>query len=173
MDWYCSSTVINLLRFLLTFAGWFPFLFYSTTWVGEVYFRYHPETNAPASKDTLGDVGRVGSLSLVVFSIITFVASVRSPLRRPIARSRPTEIHASRTTYHHPDIRNLQQQQTRPPDRLAIESSHLRRLDVSGPFRTVFANGNHHCFCLRYSLGSCLLGSLRLHGHRDQPPHHP
>lgn len=59
--------------------GWFPFLFYSTTWVGEVYFRYHPETNASASKDTLGDVGRVGSLSLVVFSIITFTGSVLLP----------------------------------------------------------------------------------------------
>ncbi|KAK4690255.1 hypothetical protein P7C71_g6489, partial [Lecanoromycetidae sp. Uapishka_2] len=59
--------------------GWFPFLFYSTTWVGEVYFRYHPETNATASKDTLGDIGRVGSLSLVVFSIITFAGSVLLP----------------------------------------------------------------------------------------------
>ncbi|KAL9125572.1 MAG: hypothetical protein Q9217_005237 [Psora testacea] len=59
--------------------GWFPFLFYSTTWVGEVYFRYHPETNAKASTDTLGDVGRVGSLSLVAFSIITVVGSVALP----------------------------------------------------------------------------------------------
>lgn len=57
--------------------GWFPFLFYSTTWVGEVYFRYHPESRA--SKDTLGDVGRVGSLSLVVFSIVTFIGSIGLP----------------------------------------------------------------------------------------------
>ncbi|KAL6715789.1 hypothetical protein ACLMJK_006750 [Lecanora helva] len=60
--------------------GWFPFLFYGTTWVGEVYFRYHPEVSASASKDTLGDVGRIGSLSLVVFSIITFLGSVLLPL---------------------------------------------------------------------------------------------
>lgn len=76
----------------LTRAGWFPFLFYSTTWVGEVYFRYHPETNASASKDALGDVGRVGSLSLVVFSIITFIASILLPfvVQSPdTARSRP------------------------------------------------------------------------------------
>lgn len=72
--------------------GWFPFLFYSTTWVGEVYFRYHPETNASASKDALGDVGRVGSLSLVVFSLITFVASILLPfvVKSPdSSRSRP------------------------------------------------------------------------------------
>ncbi|CAF9928070.1 MAG: hypothetical protein ALECFALPRED_003940 [Alectoria fallacina] len=72
--------------------GWFPFLFYSTTWVGEVYFRYHPETNASASKDALGDIGRVGSLSLVVFSLITFVASILLPfvVQSPdMSRSRP------------------------------------------------------------------------------------
>ena len=59
--------------------GWFPFLFYSTTWVGEVYFRYNSENNARESSDTLGDVGRIGSLSMVVFSIITFLGSVALP----------------------------------------------------------------------------------------------
>ena len=73
-----SSTMFT--QRLLTLPGWFPFLFYSATWVGEVYFRYHPDTDASASKDALGDVGRVGSLSLVVFSIITFAASVLLPL---------------------------------------------------------------------------------------------
>ena len=60
-------------------AGWFPFLFYSTTWVGEVYFRYSKHVNVEDSKDALGDIGRVGSLSLVVFSIITFAGSVLLP----------------------------------------------------------------------------------------------
>ena len=71
--------------------GWFPFLFYSTTWVGEVYFRYHEETNASASKDTLGDVGRVGSLSLVAFSVITFAGSVLLPfvVQSPDSERRP------------------------------------------------------------------------------------
>ena len=59
--------------------GWFPFLFYSATWVGEVYFRYHPEAAEKASADALGDVGRIGSLALVVFSIITFCSSVGLP----------------------------------------------------------------------------------------------
>lgn len=59
--------------------GWFPFLFYSTTWVGEVYFRYSKHVNVEDSKDALGDIGRVGSLSLVVFSIITFAGSVLLP----------------------------------------------------------------------------------------------
>ena len=59
--------------------GWFPFLFYGTTWVGEVYFRYTAEASTSESTDKLGDVGRVGSLSLVIFSIVTLTASVTLP----------------------------------------------------------------------------------------------
>ncbi|KAG8526993.1 uncharacterized protein KY384_008422 [Bacidia gigantensis] len=59
--------------------GWFPFMFYSTTWVGEVYFRFHPEASTKDSKDAVGDVGRVGTLALVIFSLITFTASVVLP----------------------------------------------------------------------------------------------
>ena len=55
-------------------------MFYSTTWVGEVYFRYSPHVDVEESKDALGDIGRVGSLSLVVFSIVTFLGSVVLPL---------------------------------------------------------------------------------------------
>ncbi|KAL4879578.1 hypothetical protein BJY04DRAFT_193169 [Aspergillus karnatakaensis] len=59
--------------------GWFPFLFYSTTWVGETYFRYEVPKDATRPTDMLGEVGRVGSLSLVVFSSITFISSVLLP----------------------------------------------------------------------------------------------
>ncbi|ODH48111.1 hypothetical protein GX48_05797 [Paracoccidioides brasiliensis] len=60
--------------------GWFPFLFYSTTWVGETYFRYEaPKEAVENSSDTLGDVGRIGSMSLVIFSLITFISSVLLP----------------------------------------------------------------------------------------------
>ncbi|KAL4918768.1 hypothetical protein BDW62DRAFT_57208 [Aspergillus aurantiobrunneus] len=59
--------------------GWFPFLFYSTTWVGETYFRYEVPKDASQPADMLGEVGRVGSLSLVVFSSITFISSVLLP----------------------------------------------------------------------------------------------
>lgn len=76
--------------------GWFPFLFYSTTWVGETYFRYEAPEAVEGSKDVLGDVGRVGSLSLVVFSCITFLSSVLLPFcvqppdtKKPSFTSRP------------------------------------------------------------------------------------
>ncbi|PLB38384.1 putative sucrose transporter [Aspergillus candidus] len=59
--------------------GWFPFLFYSTTWVGETYFRFEVPKDSIQPSDMLGEVGRVGSLSLVVFSSITFIGSVLLP----------------------------------------------------------------------------------------------
>jgi hypothetical protein len=62
-----------------TKAGWFPFLFYSTTWVGEVYLRYDAPASAKNSNDMTGQVGRVGSLALIGFSIITFIMSVLLP----------------------------------------------------------------------------------------------
>ncbi|KAH8725206.1 major facilitator superfamily domain-containing protein [Phaeosphaeriaceae sp. PMI808] len=59
--------------------GWFPFLFYSTTWVGEVYLRYDAPADVRAAGDLTGKVGRVGSMALISFSIITFVMSVLLP----------------------------------------------------------------------------------------------
>jgi solute carrier family 45 protein 1/2/4 len=63
-----------------SWIGWFPFLFYSTTWVGETYFRFDAPQDFKESKDALGDIGRIGSLSLVVFSIVTFAGAFVLPL---------------------------------------------------------------------------------------------
>ncbi|KAL2414829.1 General alpha-glucoside permease [Exophiala dermatitidis] len=63
-------------------VGWFPFLFYSSTFVGEVYYRYErpvPEPGAKDDHDALGNIGRMGSVSLVLFSLITFCSSVVLP----------------------------------------------------------------------------------------------
>lgn len=64
---------------VLTAQGWFPFLFYSSEWVGEIYFQYSPE--APAdSADRSGDIGRVGSTALLVYSMVTFIGSIVLPM---------------------------------------------------------------------------------------------
>ena len=61
-----------------SWIGWFPILFYGSTWVGEIYLRYEaPQTSQ--SKDALNEVGRHGSMSLVVFSIVGTAASVVVP----------------------------------------------------------------------------------------------
>jgi solute carrier family 45 protein 1/2/4 len=59
--------------------GWFPFLFYSPTWVGETYFRYSAPPDIDKSPDKLGELGRIGSMSLVIFSIVTLGASIFLP----------------------------------------------------------------------------------------------
>lgn len=63
-----------------SWIGWFPFLFYSTTWIGETYFRYDVPADAKQSKDTLGDMGRIGSTSLFIYSGITFVGAFVLPM---------------------------------------------------------------------------------------------
>ncbi|XP_044724792.1 MFS/sugar transport protein [Hirsutella rhossiliensis] len=60
--------------------GWFPFLFYSTTWVGETYYRYDAPAKEKQSQDALGDIGRIGSLSLFLYSTLTTVAAFVLPL---------------------------------------------------------------------------------------------
>ncbi|QPC66786.1 hypothetical protein HYE67_009017 [Fusarium culmorum] len=60
--------------------GWFPFLFYSTTWVGETYFRYDVPADARKSEDTLGAIGRIGSTALVMYSVITFAGAWVLPM---------------------------------------------------------------------------------------------
>ncbi|WQF78252.1 Putative MFS transporter superfamily [Colletotrichum destructivum] len=63
-----------------SWIGWFPFLFYSTTWVGETYFRYDAPAEGKDSKGALGDIGRIGSLALVIYSTITFLGAWLLPL---------------------------------------------------------------------------------------------
>jgi len=63
-----------------SWIGWFPFLFYSTTWVGEIYLRYDAPAEVKESKDVLGNIGRIGSTALIIFSIVTFVGSLVLPL---------------------------------------------------------------------------------------------
>ncbi|KAK5990867.1 General alpha-glucoside permease [Cladobotryum mycophilum] len=63
-----------------SWIGWFPFLFYSTTWIGETYFRYDAPADSRNSKDTLGDMGRIGSIALVFYSGVTFTGALILPL---------------------------------------------------------------------------------------------
>lgn len=50
--------------------------------MGEMYYRYEqppPEPGSKDSHDALGNIGRLGSLALVLFSLITFCSSVLLP----------------------------------------------------------------------------------------------
>ncbi|EFX01167.1 sucrose transport protein [Grosmannia clavigera kw1407] len=60
--------------------GWFPFMIYSSTWVGETYFRYDVPTDARVTNDALGDMGRIGSYALTAYSSVTVLAAAVLPL---------------------------------------------------------------------------------------------
>lgn len=99
----------------------FPFLFYSSTFVGEVYYRYERPTPEPGAKDehdALGNIGRLGSVSLVLFSLITFCSSVVLPYiiqtpaeagekftpRPPRALKKSAQSILIKTYHHLPDL---------------------------------------------------------------------
>ena len=74
--------------------GWFPFMFYGSVWVGEVYYRYdHPNTHSTSeSHDALGNVGRLGSLSLVIMSVIQFLTSIFLPYMVDPSQGRQSQL---------------------------------------------------------------------------------
>ncbi|CAK7266143.1 hypothetical protein SEPCBS119000_001876 [Sporothrix epigloea] len=77
--------------------GWFPFVVYSSTWVGETYFRYDAPEGA-ASTDVVGEMGRIGSYALTTYSAMTVLASailpllVRSPYADTFTKRPPASI---------------------------------------------------------------------------------
>jgi solute carrier family 45 protein 1/2/4 len=66
-------------------------MFYSTTWIGEVYLRYDAPAEVREAGDLTGRVGRIGSLALIAFSVITFVMSILLPfiVRSPADEKAP------------------------------------------------------------------------------------
>ncbi|KAI9722113.1 MAG: hypothetical protein M1828_004927 [Chrysothrix sp. TS-e1954] len=68
---------------IFAWVGWFPFLFYITTYVGGLYaepfFRENPNRSEQEIDDILEQGTRVGAYALLVWSITTFVASVALP----------------------------------------------------------------------------------------------
>ncbi|GBB90550.1 hypothetical protein RclHR1_17540003 [Rhizophagus clarus] len=75
---------------LFSWIGWFPFLFYSTTWVAEIHSRFTNDSSEGSSDDSVGDSTRAGSFSLLLYSIVTLVASFVVPfLVSPSGSIRP------------------------------------------------------------------------------------
>jgi solute carrier family 45 protein 1/2/4 len=98
-------------------------LFYSPTWVGETYFRYSAPSDLSPSTDRLGEIGRIGSLCLVIFSAITFIASVFFPF---LIRSPATPATRTFTPRPHPAL---------APVLKALERFHKHRPDLLTAWR--------------------------------------
>ncbi|EGZ77618.1 hypothetical protein NEUTE2DRAFT_51208 [Neurospora tetrasperma FGSC 2509] len=81
-----------------SWIGWFPFIIYSSTWVGETYFRYDVPADTRDSSDALGDMGRIGSTALTVYSTVTFISAwilppfIRAPEDNTFTHRPPASI---------------------------------------------------------------------------------
>lgn len=83
-------------------VGWFPFLFYSTTYIGQLYvnpiFADHPNMSKNEIDEAWVDATRIGTFALLIYAFISFVANIVLPLfvvptydqAEPIA---PHEVH--------------------------------------------------------------------------------
>jgi solute carrier family 45 protein 1/2/4 len=92
---------------IAAWVGWFPFLFYSTTYIGQLYanpiFAEHPDLPDDQIDKTWEDATRVGTFALLIYAIISFIANIILPLfvvptydsKEPVARHE----HASETQF--------------------------------------------------------------------------
>ncbi|KAI9288388.1 major facilitator superfamily domain-containing protein [Umbelopsis sp. AD052] len=65
--------VCNVIFF--AWMGWFPFLFYSTTWVSSIYFQTHPDKD---SSDWASGA-RAGSFALLCYAIVAVISGIFLP----------------------------------------------------------------------------------------------
>jgi solute carrier family 45 protein 1/2/4 len=60
--------------------GWFPFLFYSTTWVAEIYNETVLSDDDGKITDKVGQATRAGSFAFLVYSLVSLSSSFLLPL---------------------------------------------------------------------------------------------
>lgn len=92
---------------VFAWVAWFPFLFYITTYVGEIYAEPYFEANPHMTEEEINAIWekgtRVGTFALFTFAIITFISSVilpfiiapsyhdpKKPLATPLTPTTPT-----------------------------------------------------------------------------------
>jgi solute carrier family 45 protein 1/2/4 len=83
----------NVVQFF-AWTAYFPFLFYSTTYVAEVLFASIPEGTPPPSADT---ATRAGSLALLLFAIVAFISGSFLPWLSTLGRQ-PMIVNLSKTS---------------------------------------------------------------------------
>lgn len=68
---------------LAAWVGWFPFLFYSTTYVGQLYvnpiFEQHPDLSDHDINKAWEEATRVGTFALLIYAVISFIVNITLP----------------------------------------------------------------------------------------------
>lgn len=69
---------------LAAWVGWFPFLFYATTYIGQLYvnsiFEREPDLSDGKIDQAWEEATRVGTFALLIYAIISFVANITLPV---------------------------------------------------------------------------------------------
>ncbi|KAL4883275.1 hypothetical protein BJY04DRAFT_185199 [Aspergillus karnatakaensis] len=69
---------------IAAWIGWFPFLYYATTYIGQLYvnpiFDDHPDLSDSDVDKAWDHATRIGTLALLIYAIISFVANITLPL---------------------------------------------------------------------------------------------
>jgi len=93
-------TKVCIVQFF-AWIGWFPFLFYITTYIGEIYADPYFEENPNLSDSEINDIyehaTRIGTFALLIFALTTFTSSVFlpfiiAPTYKPPAPTAPTPL---------------------------------------------------------------------------------
>ena len=94
---------------LFNWIGWFPFLFYLTTYIGQLHvnpiFEAHPDLSPHEVDDAWESATRVGSFALLIFAITSFVSNMILPFLvvpsyRAPSRHRPSSSTHTPTSPH-------------------------------------------------------------------------
>ncbi|GAA6055261.1 hypothetical protein JCM3770_001513 [Rhodotorula araucariae] len=70
-----------------SWTSWFPFLFYSTTYVAEAFYASLPRDTPPPSADT---ATRAGSFALLIYAVVSLAAGAVLPYLTTLAYSFPS-----------------------------------------------------------------------------------
>lgn len=69
---------------IAAWVGWFPFLFYSTTYVGQLYvnpiFQENPHLPEDQIDKAWEDATRIGTFALLIYAVISFTANIVLPI---------------------------------------------------------------------------------------------
>ncbi|GME46147.1 Major facilitator superfamily domain general substrate transporter [Neofusicoccum parvum] len=129
---------------LAAWVGWFPFLFYTTTYIGEIYTDPFFQENPHMTEDEINQIWekgtRMGTLALFIFAITTFAASVilpiivaptyKPPTPEPTTPLTPTTSHSGSSYFNlrkHKIGRKSWKQHLNILNHLQIKSLTLRR----------------------------------------------
>ncbi|KAJ5947348.1 hypothetical protein N7466_000363 [Penicillium verhagenii] len=69
---------------IAAWVGWFPFLFYATTYIGQLYvnpiFEENPHLPADQVDKAWEDATRIGTFALLIYAVISFTANTVLPI---------------------------------------------------------------------------------------------